>query len=66
MQKWNDAIKAFLTANNPDNLGSIEPALGPKVEIEYWGRRLLSLQSIFDPLHCRHGKGVRYVVTFFE
>jgi hypothetical protein len=46
MQGWYQKIKGYLTSNNPDTLGELQPNEGPRVEIEYWGRRFVFL-SVF-------------------
>jgi len=66
MQGWYQKIKGYLTSNNPDTLGELQPNEGPRVEIEYWGRRLLTLQSVLDQLKTKAGKGVQGVVLAFK
>jgi dynein heavy chain, axonemal len=58
LKEWSDRIRAYLTSQNPSGLADLSAAEGPKVEIEYWGRRMLTMQSILDQLKTKPGRGV--------
>jgi hypothetical protein len=39
MKSWNDQITTYLKTQVPENLSDLQADQGPKVEIEFWGRR---------------------------
>jgi dynein heavy chain len=58
LKEWADKVRAYLNTQNTVNLADLSPSEGPKVEIEYWGRKMLTLQSILDQLKTKPGRGV--------
>jgi hypothetical protein len=48
VKQWNDQIQGYLKAQVVENLAELQADQGPKIEIEYWGRRYVEIHLNSD------------------